>query len=99
MIGKLEELTLLACIRAGEDAVPSAIYEVMMVVGQPIAGFGAVYTTLGRLAKKGLLRERSVTDAQGRERRSFSITVSGRAALNESVGASTRIAGIAWAGV
>jgi len=92
MIGKLEELTLLACIRAGDDALPSAIYR-RLLAGQKNAAFGAIYTTLGRMADKKLVAESTTIDDHGRERRTFTITGEGRTALQEALSASQKIAG------
>lgn len=97
MIGKLEELTLMACVRAGDEAVPSAIYE-RVLQGQESAAFGAVYTTLTRLAKKGMLAEGVRLEA-GRERRVFTITGAGRKALAEAVTAVAKVGGYAPGGL
>lgn len=87
MLGKLEEWVLLASLQAGEDALPSEIYSRMEEAkggGKPPA-FGAVYTTLGRMASKGLLSEASKTDSAGKKRRIFSVTGAGRRALIDSM--------------
>lgn len=88
MIGKLEETILLAVLRAGPNAVPSAVHDVMVDARAPSApepAFGAVYTTLNRMAAKKMLTVGSTVDSKGRERRTFTITASGRAALDESL--------------
>lgn len=97
MIGKLEELTLLACIRSGESALASEIYA-RVCLGQTSAAFGAVYTTLSRLVKKEMVRETEVIDNMGRSRRGFSITGSGREALDDALSASEKVGGISWGG-
>lgn len=86
MIGKLEELTLLACLRAGREAVPSEIYA-RVIEGQKGAAFGAVYTTLSRLAAKRFLKETAIKDEAGRARRAFTINAAGRQALQEALDA------------
>lgn len=91
MIGKLEEIVLMALVRTGSDAVPSAVYE-RVTQGQKSAAFGAVYTTLGRMAAKGLVTE-GVREVNGRERRTFTITGKGRAALDEALNATATIGG------
>ena len=98
VIGKLEELTLLATIRAGEAALPSAIYDRMVeaVSGGQLAGFGAVYTTLDRMAKKGLLKEGKTQDEQGRSRRTFTITGAGDAALRGNLAPTCLLGGMAY---
>jgi len=94
MIGKLEELTLLACLRAGREALASEIY-VRVAEGQTKAAFGAVYTTLTRLKDKKFVSETSIADNAGRSRRAFSITGQGKSALAEALEASAKIGG--WA--
>jgi hypothetical protein len=96
MIGKLEEIVLMACVRAGSDSIPSAIYE-RVLAGQKSAAFGAVYTTLGRMALKGLVEEGS-RDHGGRLRRTFTITGKGRASLDEAIQATARIGGFSIGG-
>jgi hypothetical protein len=92
VIGKLEELTLLACLRAGAEALPSSIYE-RVLTGQKSAAFGAVYTTLTRLRDKKFLEEGAKVDGAGRERRTFTITGSGRSALAEALNAAATVGG------
>ena len=100
MIGKLEELTLLACLRAGDAAVPSAIYERLSeALSGKAPGFGAVYTTLDRMAAKGLLNEGKATDAQKRSRRTFTISGAGQAALAESLTPTRALGGFSVLGV
>ncbi|MEA3014199.1 MAG: Transcriptional regulator PadR-like family [Sphingomonadales bacterium] len=97
MIGKFEELVLLACIRAGDKALPSAIYQ-RLLAGQKTAAFGALYTTLGRMADKKLVAEVAITDGKSRERRAFTITGEGQKALRDALEASRAIGGIAEIG-
>lgn len=99
MIGKLEELTLLALARTRGDALANEVFS-FVVQGQASAAFGAVYTTLTRLSRKGLVEETIVADEQGRKRRGFKITGGGRAALLEAITASASVGGWevpAWA--
>jgi len=92
MIGKLEELVLAASMRAGSEAVANDIYGYVLN-GHPKIAFGAVYTTLTRLAKKKLVDETSITDDQGRQRRGFTINGGGRDALQEALEASAKVGG------
>lgn len=98
MIGKLEELVLLGCMRVGKDALPSAVYAVMSSGKKELASFSSIYTTLGRLAKRGLLAETEIVDRQGRTRRSFTITGAGQAALAEAVNATRDLGGLSLPG-
>ena len=97
MIGKLEELVLLGAMRAGERALASDIFE-RVHEGSKATAFAAVYTTLGRLAKKGLLDEQLGEDRSGRERRVFTINGAGRGAVSDALNASVRVGGIEIAG-
>jgi hypothetical protein len=97
MIGKLEELTLMAALRAGSDSHAAKIFAVMEDNGVKGTQFAAVYTTLDRMAKKGFFTER--TDATDpRSKRLFTITGEGRKALDEAVNATAAVGGFTWAG-
>jgi DNA-binding PadR family transcriptional regulator len=92
MIGKLEELVLLGALRAGPSALASEVYE-RVLLGQPKASFGKVYTTLERLTVKGLLDEVARSDGKARARRGFTISGSGRMALADALDASAAVGG------
>lgn len=88
MLGKLEEVIIMATLRSGGNAMPSAIYDI--IVGSTAPGtkeqaFGAVYTTLNRMAAKNLLTAGTVVDEKGRERKTFTVTAAGQRALQESL--------------
>ncbi|MBA2935315.1 PadR family transcriptional regulator [Sphingomonas sp. CGMCC 1.13654] len=87
----------MALLRAGSKSAPSAVFE-RMLLGQPKASFGAVYTTLTRLAAKGLADETSSKDESGRARRVFTISGSGRRALQQSLDATATIGGFSVEG-
>ncbi|CAD7336024.1 hypothetical protein FIM10_03970 [Sphingomonadales bacterium 56] len=99
MIGKFEESVLLAVMQAGEQALPSEIHARLEGVsgGKPPA-FGAVYTTLGRMAAKGLVEEATKLDEAQRKRRCFTISGAGRRALTESMQQIRALGGFALAG-
>lgn len=100
MIGKLEELTLLAALGAGEGSVPSKIYEHLTsgLGDGKAASFGAVYTTLTRMAAKGLLIQTRFTDDNGKSRFAFTVSPDGRSELNHSMASIQRMGGFALAG-
>jgi DNA-binding PadR family transcriptional regulator len=101
MLGKLEEEVLLAALQAGEQALPSEIYARIEAAALPhrkVAAFGAIYTTLGRMATKGLLNESSKTDGASRVRRSFTVSALGQRALSDSMNRIQRLGGFALAG-
>lgn len=82
-----EQQVLLAVWRLGEDAYGASVREELEArTGSGVAQ-GAVYTTLIRLEKKGLLRSR-LTDPTpvrgGKAKRVFAITPEGMAGVRET---------------
>jgi len=101
MLGKLEEEVLLAALQAGDGALPSEIYARMEAASAParkVVAFGAVYTTLGRMAAKGLLTEKNRADGANRIRRTFTVSALGSRALAESMNRIRALGGFALAG-
>jgi len=100
MLGKLEEEVLLAALQAGEGSLPSEIYaRIVQAAGaRKLPAFGAVYTTLGRMTAKGLLNEKKKQDAAGRGRRAFTVSASGRQALNDAMSRIQALGGFSLAG-
>jgi DNA-binding PadR family transcriptional regulator len=88
MIGKFEELTLLALMRAGPDAHAAKVYTAMQDKLDKVPNFAALYTALDRMAKKKLVKERQSSAGPGRPKRLFTITGEGRRALDEAINAS-----------
>lgn len=86
MIGKFEELTLLALLKAGPDAHAAKVYNVLESSLEKKPQFAALYTALDRLAKKGMVSE-TKDENDARAKRLFTITVDGRKALLEAVNA------------
>lgn len=88
MLGKLEETIIMATLRSGGNAFPSAIYEKVVSAtpsGSKEPAFGAVYTTLNRMAAKKLLLCGAMVDEKGRDRKTFSVSATGQRALQESL--------------
>lgn len=101
MIGKLEETILLAALRAGPNAVPSKIYEWIVNAtppGEKDPAFGAVYTTIGRMAAKEMLSEGKTVDERGRGRRTFTVTAAGQSALSRAMHTTDMLRGGLFAG-
>lgn len=100
MLGKLEEEVLLAAMQAGEGALPSEIYARLEDAASEnrAPSFGAVYTTLGRMATKGFLTETAKTDAANRSRRAFTVSAAGREVLRESMRRVWSLGGFGLAG-
>jgi PadR family transcriptional regulator PadR len=83
-LGEFEQVVLLSVMRRGEDAYGLAVKEELESVAGRVPSSGALYTTLDRLEKKGLLESEAgeSTEARGgRPRRYFRLTAEGRASL------------------
>lgn len=74
MSREFDEKVIEAVRRTGPHALPSAVYEDMVLNDQQDdPGFARVYTKLERLADKGLLRQTRIIDDRGREHRAYSM--------------------------
>jgi DNA-binding PadR family transcriptional regulator len=95
MLGELEQLVLLAVLRAGEDAYGVSIRrEIAMRAGRELT-LGAVHKTLARLEEKGLVDSymgEPTPVRGGRRKRHFALTAPGRAALRHSIEITRRMA-------
>ncbi|WP_267550438.1 PadR family transcriptional regulator [Rhizobium rhizogenes] len=97
MIGKFEEIALLALVKAGPDAHAAKVYQVIEDTQPKPPAFAALYTALDRMATKGLVTEtKEATDK--RAKRLFTISAEGRRALTESLSASRSIEALIPAG-
>lgn len=82
MIGQLEEMTLLALIRAGPASHAAKVQSALEQNVENAPQFAALFITLNRLAEKGMVSAKK--DESGpRARRVFTITGEGRRALAE----------------
>lgn len=83
-LGEFEHLVLLAVMRLGNEAYGVTIRRTIAERADREVSFGAVYSTLRRLAAKGLIefREEPATgEAGGRPRRIAVMTAAGDAAV------------------
>jgi len=83
-LGEFEHLVLLAVMRLGDDAYGVTIRRVIAQRADRDVSFGAVYSTLRRLAAKGLIEfneEPSTGEAGGRPRRIAVMTAEGEAVV------------------
>lgn len=94
MIGKFEELTLSALIKAGPNVNAAKVFGVLETVLERVPPFAALYTALDRLTKKGLVSE-TRDEAVPRGRRLFTITRAGLSAYAEAVNATRAIEALA----
>jgi DNA-binding PadR family transcriptional regulator len=86
-LGEFELCVLLAVARLGDDAYGVRVKQHLEAETGRSITIGAIYTTLGRLEEKQLVRFR-LTEPQpvagGRARKVFSLTSDGRRALTHS---------------
>ena len=86
-LGEFEQMILLSIMRLDEGAYGLAIRDELESVARRKPSSGALYTTLDRLEKKGLVESRAEDGASergGRPRRYVQVTPAGRAALAAS---------------
>ena len=92
-LGEFEQLVLLAVVRLGSDASGAAIRQAVEDGSQRTVWIGAVYTTLQRMADKGLVTS-VVAGAAGageRKRKIFALAPEGEAALAQAYGTWARM--------
>lgn len=80
MIGEFEYLLISAAVRLGKDAYGAAIRrEIEEATGKPCS-IGALYTTLGRMESKGLVKTsmgEATPERGGRAKRMVQVTAKG----------------------
>ena len=94
-LGEFEQLVLLALIRLGDDAYGMTVQQELARRARREASLGAVYTTLARLERKGLVATRvgePTAERGGRRKRHFTVLPAGHAALKSSLAAVQRMA-------
>jgi PadR family transcriptional regulator, regulatory protein PadR len=100
MIGDFEYLVLAATARLGDEAYGAAIRRVLADASRP-ASIGALYTTLDRLERKGLVTTRmgEATQARGgRAKRMVTLTEKGSRAASEFYSAIHQVSqSVSWA--
>lgn len=86
-LGEFEQLVLFAVLRLDQDASGVAIHdEIEARTGRDVSP-GAIYTTLGRLEERGLVRSIVVTPASarvGRPRKHYVLRPAGAKALRDA---------------
>ena len=86
-LGEFEQLVLFAVLRLGQDASGVAIHdEILARTGRDVSP-GAIYTTLGRLEERGLVRSVVLAPATarvGRPRKQYELRPAGAKALRDA---------------
>jgi len=97
-LGEFEQFVLLSILKLGENAYGSTIRQLLADAVERDVTIGALYTTLERLEKKGLLTSKvgEVTPERGgRAKKYFKLTAQGQNALKRSKEALTNM----WRGL
>lgn len=95
MLGELEQLVVMAVLRAGDGAYGVSVRrEIETRAGRTLT-LGTVHKTLARLEQKGLVASRDGEPTPvrgGRRKRLFAVTTTGRLALRDSLEMTRRMA-------
>lgn len=84
-LGEFEQLVLLAIMRLGDDASGAAIRASIEEGSRRTVWIGAVYTTLQRLADKGLVTSDVAEGGPGERRRKvFALTEEGQSSIERA---------------
>jgi DNA-binding PadR family transcriptional regulator len=86
-LGEFEQMVLLSIMRLGDEAYGLAIRRELEAVAGRRPSTGALYTTLDRMEKKGLLQSsagESSPERGGRPRQYVALTEAGQRALVQS---------------
>ena len=87
LLGEFEQLVMLAVVRLGDQAYGVSIRrEIQETTGRNVSA-GAVYTTLGRVEKRGLVESRageSIPERTGQRRKYYRLLREGASVLHRS---------------
>ena len=85
-LGEFEQLVLLAILRLGDDASGAAIRDAVQDGSGRTVWIGAIYTTLQRMADKGLVTS-TIAESRSsgeRKRKVFGLSAEGRTAIGQA---------------
>jgi PadR family transcriptional regulator PadR len=97
-LGEFEQMILLAILRLKQDAYGTTIRQLLAQDINRDVTIGALYTTLDRLEKKGLVISamgEATNERGGRAKKYFSVSADGQRALKRSKEALTNL----WQGI
>jgi PadR family transcriptional regulator PadR len=87
-LGDFEQLLLLSILRLGDQAYGVSIRQTIERIAGRAVTVGAVYTTLDRLERKGLVASRTAeptSERGGRAKKFFTVAAPGETALRNSL--------------
>ena len=97
-LGEFEQMAMLALIHLTDNAYGAAIRQLLHQQVERNVAIGAIYSTLERLEKKGMVQSRlgeATPERGGRPKRYFKVTAQGHGALKKAKGAMDTL----WQGV
>ncbi len=86
-LGEFEQFLLLSIMKLADNAYGSTIRQLLADVIQRDVTIGALYTTLERLEKKGMVQSKmgeATAERGGRAKKYFKVTAKGQLALKRS---------------
>lgn len=86
-LGEFEQILLLSILKLGTNAYGTSIRQLLAEAISRDISIGALYTTLERLEKKGLVSSKmgeSTAERGGRAKKYFEVTATGQSALKKS---------------
>lgn len=87
-LGEFEQIILLAILRQNNKSYGAQISDTIETFGNRSINFGALYTTLSRLEKKGLVSSQigeATAVRGGRAKKYFTVSAEGQKAVKNSV--------------
>ena len=93
-LGEFEQLTLLAVLRLADGAYGVTVRQAIEEVTGRDVSAGAVYTTLSRLEKRGLVSSRvgeTTPERTGQRRKYYTVLPAGAAMVHDSMNAVSRM--------
>ena len=97
-LGEFEQVLLLSILKLGPNAYGSTIRQLLAETVKRDVTIGALYTTLERLEKKGMVSSKvgeATSERGGRAKKHFEVSAKGQQALRRSKEALTSL----WQGV
>ena len=97
-LGEFEQIVLLACIQLGATAYGASLRQLLHDEIQRDVAIGALYSTLERLEKKGMVTSKfgaATAERGGKPKRFFEVTAKGQEALKRAREAMNTL----WSGI
>ncbi|MCC2606391.1 PadR family transcriptional regulator [Planctobacterium marinum] len=86
-LGEFEQVVLLACLHLGKEAYGASLRQLLQQEIQRDVAIGALYSTLERLEKKGMVTSHfgeATAERGGKPKRFFEVTAKGQQSLKRA---------------